>query len=198
MKKLSFLLVLLLIAAPLCDAQKAPISEPIDYKVGARAGVAILPVIPTVGLIFSAFFRALELEDDEHLDYDFRPWTSLEAQYFFNKRISLGIDVGFYTSDYAIRKDETEEIVSEGQYMTLISVLPEFRFNYLPREKFCLYGTAAVGVMLLGGDNIIESAAFNFQLNPIGIEFGKRLYGFAELGAGLCFLGVRGGLGIRF
>ena len=198
MKKLSFLLVLLLIAAPLCDAQKAPISEPIDYKVGTRVGVAPLPLIPTVGLMFSAFFRSFELEEDEHLAYNYSPWTSLEAQYFFNKRVSLGVDIGFYTSDYAIKKDGTEEIVRKGKYMTLISVLPEFRFNYLPREKFCLYGTAAVGVMLLGGDNIIESTAFNFQLNPIGIEFGKRLYGFAELGAGLCFLGVRGGLGIRF
>ncbi len=198
MKKLSFLLALLLIAAPLCNAQKAQKSEPLDYKVGARAGVAPLPLVPTAALMFSVFFRAFELEEDEHLDYNYRPWTSLEAQYFFNKRISLGIDIGFYTSNYAIKKDGTEEIVREGKYMTLLSILPEFRLNYLPREKFCLYGTAAVGVMLLGGDNIIESSTFNFQLNPIGIEFGKRLYGFAELGAGLNFLGARGGLGIRF
>ena len=40
--------------------------------------------------------------------------------------------------------------------------------------------------------------AHGFQLTPIGVSYGNRFFGFAELGMGWMFYPARAGIGIRF
>ena len=37
-----------------------------------------------------------------------------------------------------------------------------------------------------------------FQLNPVGIEIGRKVFGFCELGIGFMYTGAMAGVGFRF
>ena len=47
----------------------------------------------------------------------------------------------------------------------------------------------------VGGD---FSVVPDIQLNPIGVEFGRRFFGMAEMGVGVNYFGGRLGIGYRF
>ena len=49
-----------------------------------------------------------------------------------------------------------------------------------------------------GFDNMEENVRFDVQFTPLGIEYGRKLFGFAEAGLGTAFSWVRGGIGYRF
>src|SRR5690606_34113805 len=92
--------------------------------------------------------------------------------------------------DYTLTKEnETDRY---GQRRTsLFSALATGQFIYLNREKVQLYGELGVGITHYSGyatvgdnRNDYEGTALGFQLNPIGVRFGKRYGGFVELGAG--------------
>ena len=93
-----------------------------------------------------------------------------------------------------------------------LTVMPQARFYYLNRPAVRLYGYLGVGAVKYFGydglkgswrddygvhfeDGTFEAAA---QFAPIGVEVGRRWFGFAELGYGTLFSGVRAGVGYRF
>ena len=89
--------------------------------------------------------------------------------------------------------------------------MPQVRFNYLNRPKFRLYGAASLGFITYFGnypdtgnsyaeiygasDNSVE---FAWQLSPLGCEYGKNVFYFAELGIGYLYTIARIGIGYRF
>ena len=212
MKKLTALLLALALALP-CAARSgdgfvpeaeasapsaaAPAPAPATTTFTNRVGAAWFPTVPSLAFIFVAIVQGLALEDDEQIKYSFSPVMSLEGLYSFNSRISAGVDVGYFTSSYVITKKETNEFVKKGSYIDLLTVMPEFRYNYLDREKVKLYGSVEAGVMMvLSGDFQVN---FSAQLNPIGVEFGDtNFFGFTELGLGMNYFGARAGIGYRF
>ena len=87
------------------------------------------------------------------------------------------------------------------------SVLPVVRFTYLNADFFRMYSGLGLGLsMFTGFDN--ERAAYAgiggaqlqvaFQAVPVGFQFGRDLYGFAEVSLGTINLGMRAGIGYRF
>ena len=69
--------------------------------------------------------------------------------------------------------------------------------NWLTREKVRLYSGIGYGTM--GG--YVDSdgrPSHGLQITPIGVAYGKRLFGFAELGTGWMFCPARAGIGFRF
>ena len=87
-----------------------------------------------------------------------------------------------------------------GSYVGfMIHAVPNARFNWLNREKVRMYSTIGLGFMT-GKD--AESSEFlilpSAQINPVGIEVGRKLFGFCELGAGTLFTGAMAGIGYRF
>lgn len=69
--------------------------------------------------------------------------------------------------------------------------------NWFTRERINLYSGIGYGTL---GDYVDGDGrpSHGFQITPIGISYGKRLFGFAELGTGWMFCPARAGIGFRF
>lgn len=79
-----------------------------------------------------------------------------------------------------------------------VHIMPQARFNWLRREYVRMYSSIGLGV-LTGYDlekdfGILPSG----QLVPVGIEAGRKVFGFCELGIGFMYTGVNAGIGFRF
>ena len=62
-----------------------------------------------------------------------------------------------------------------------------------------MYGSLSVGVAkYFGYDELDGSLRGAFQFSPLGMEFGRWLYGFVETGIGNGYSGIRAGIGYRF
>ena len=73
------------------------------------------------------------------------------------------------------------------------NIMEMAQFTFLNKEDVRLYAAAGLGLTLFDG-TIIPAAQFTF----FGISFGKKVFGFAELGNGTEYLLVHGGIGYRF
>ena len=90
------------------------------------------------------------------------------------------------------RKDAyTGEKVENLSYYCL-SVMPSVRFNWFYREKVQLYSTISVGI-ITDFDEVYPWG----DLTLIGCSFGRKFFGFAEVGMGTAGW-LRGGIGYRF
>lgn len=67
------------------------------------------------------------------------------------------------------------------------------RFNYFNRKYVHLYSSVGAGFLLYDWRVVPQ-----IQLVPVGVSFGGKLFGFAELGAGSLFLGGNIGIGYKF
>jgi hypothetical protein len=75
--------------------------------------------------------------------------------------------------------------------------MPTARFKYVSRDAFSMYGSAGLGVMV----GLSEKEVYcypTFQLVPLGLTFGRKVYGFAEFGLGTLYIGANIGAGFRF
>lgn len=119
---------------------------------------------------------------------------SLSYAYHSRRWLQCGATVNFALLTNPTRYVEDNTIKSrETGFM--VSVMPTFRFVYLYREKVQLYSTVSVG--LAGGSSGMMLPWADFTL--IGCTFGRKLFGFVELGSltgtGGC---GRVGIGYRF
>lgn len=119
---------------------------------------------------------------------------SLSYAYHSRRWLQCGATVNFALLTNPTRYVEDNTLKSrETSFM--VSVMPTFRFVYLYREKVQLYSTVSVG--LAGGSSGMMLPWADFTL--IGCTFGRKLFGFVELGSltgtGGC---GRVGIGYRF
>lgn len=79
----------------------------------------------------------------------------------------------------------------------ILYIVPQARFNWVRRDWVRMYSTVGLGVLagITEGDFTVLPAA---QLTPVGIEVGRRLFGFCEIGAGMLYFGGQAGIGFRF
>lgn len=79
----------------------------------------------------------------------------------------------------------------------VIHTMATARFKWVSREIVRMYSSIGLGLISAYG----EGEAYIFpgvQFCPIGIEVGKDIFGFCEIGAGTTFLGAMAGIGFRF
>ena len=172
-------------------------SEQPDQKWTYRASAAYYPTVPFVALPWWAIGVGLSADKDagETSKVDFPPYVSLDGIYSFNTRWSLGLSVGYCgLTAHVYNADGTEK--GDPSSLVLIPVTAVGRYNYLYRPKVKLYGSLEGGVIFCpdADSDVLPDA----QLNPIGVEFGRKVFGLVELGIGLNYTGVRAGLGWRF
>ena len=90
------------------------------------------------------------------------------------------------------RKDAyTGQKLENLSYYSL-SVMPSVRFNWFYREKVQLYSTVSVGI-ITDFDEVYPWG----DLTLFGCSFGRKFFGFAEVGMGTAGW-LRGGIGYRF
>ena len=90
------------------------------------------------------------------------------------------------------RRDLESDKIVERMNCHAVSLMPTCRFTYLNRERVQLYSAVSTGVIVGTGWAFPWMDATLF-----GCSFGKKVFGFAELGTGLGGWG-RVGIGYRF
>ena len=90
---------------------------------------------------------------------------------------------------------------------TAVYLLPNVRFTYVRSDVFNMYSGVGLGLGVLSGFSAEKSAFAGiggadiqpaFQAVPVGIQFGRKIYGIAEVSMGTMNLGLRAGIGCRF
>lgn len=201
MKKLITIVLLAALALP-AAAQELVLTEeqaqPQEQKWTVRGSAGYYPTIPTVALPFIAIAVGLANNNNEtdKTDITFPPFSQVEVLYSFNHRWSAGLGIG-YSGFEMITKDKTTGDVKNRAYFTLLPVTAIGRCNYLNRPAVKLYGSLEAGVFFPIDDGEFQIVP-NLQLNPIGVEFGRKLFGMVELGIGMNYVPLRVGLGYRF
>ena len=107
-------------------------------------------------------------------------------------------------------KDDSKVARETGVALTL---LPMAKFYYFRRPVIMLYGRAGMGFGKYinfsslqysyrdsnGARHFVdESFKFEAQFVPFGIEVGKKVFWYAELGVGTVYIGGQTGIGYRF
>lgn len=80
---------------------------------------------------------------------------------------------------------------------SVLSLMHTWRFTYVNRPVFRMYSSIGLGIAMTYDPRPDEILPI-FQLAPLGISVGKRLYGFGEIGLGAEYIGGRAGIGYRF
>lgn len=106
---------------------------------------------------------------------------------------------------YQNTSNPSDRFMVKNSYKFIL-IQGQFRFDYLQRERFRLYGKAGVGLMSIfynreenRNHNHSQSTAFGptFDINPIGLEFGKNIGGYLEVGVGVQGF-IQGGMFFKF
>ena len=119
-------------------------------------------------------------------------WGPIGAEYYYH--LSPGVSVGG-VAVYAGCKAEDKDTGKKDFSETYITLMPSVKFNWLRKKGFGMYSALSAGVMF-ASISVEESAksnpknkdetitSFMFQATALGIEFGGKLRGFAEVGLG--------------
>ena len=90
-------------------------------------------------------------------------------------------------------------------------LVPQAKFVFLNRPWVRLYGKFGIGVVKYFGFDMRNKKSFNFdvvysdnsfnagfQWVPLGIEVGRKFFGYAEAGVGTLYRGISAGVGYKF
>ena len=115
---------------------------------------------------------------------NFRKWFTLSIGFAAN---GIWKDVYSSQTDVKLRREN-------GWTAT---VLPQARFNWVRKDAVKVYSSVGAGVRAGSFDDRGDILLAG-QLVPIGINVGKRVFGFAEVGLGTVYIGGMFGVGYRF
>lgn len=198
MKRTAFILSLLLLIPGVMSAQR---KEAPAYKHEWRFGLSGIPAIDA--LMHGRYHdHGPTLVNIDHVYEDYggarRMLGLISAEYSMSRSRRFTFAVGGYlnsvwncVNDYAGRRTGTELGLS-------LHVIPTARYKYVDKPAFSAYGSIGLGAIV----GVYEDGELfglpTFQIVPIGITFGRKVYGFAEYGAGFTYLGGSVGIGYRF
>jgi len=185
MKKILMSAAVCLLAATATLAQ----NEDLKHEIGVSYGAGVTLIGDGIGNgIGSGLIDAMtgyEWDNDKQ-------FGTLGIQYYYhldNPRVAVGAIVTYarYGEDIVRKDDHSKAGDRNRQYFTL---MPSIKYYWVNNNHFGLYSKAAVGPMLLtakeDSDHSYSESKFYFmaQVSLLGLEFGSKLRGFAELGAG--------------
>lgn len=129
------------------------------------------------------------------------PALTAQYQYRFNKWFWLGGMVSYQGTYFQRNNSFTEEKIGISRKHS-ITIMPAVRFSWVNKKIVTLYSGVALGVSFMFSLN--EPGNYSqfqpyiaFQITGVGVEVGKKWYGFAEVGAGFKGI-VCAGFGFRF
>jgi hypothetical protein len=116
---------------------------------------------------------------------------SLSYTYQDRRWLQYGGKIVFGASTRWLKSAHTGEKIDNLSYYGL-SVMPSVRFNWFYRDAVQLYSTISVGV-ITDFDEVYPWG----DLTLVGCSFGRKFFGFAEVGMGMAGW-LRAGVGYRF
>jgi hypothetical protein len=201
--------------------------QPVKEKWDVRINVAASP-IHAANMFVDGLGWSYEIVGDYMVDdFRTDMMSRLYSDYYGPTRtlgaIGIGVDyavsnwfsasldfaaASFWRSRYSAVNDS--QVGSDSG--TAFYLLPRAKFMYMNRRKVRLYGSFGIGAVLYGGFDtlnyrVMDSDGVHFvnnsfracaQFSPIGVEFGRKLFGFAEIGAGTLYVGMQAGIGYKF
>lgn len=200
MNKQLTMALLLLVFLPLgASAQKDP---DIPFRHEWRFGVAGFPLMES--FMFSGWGHDINPTPADDLDNIYSDYSGatralglLSAEYSINYRKHFTFSIGGYFTGLWYNTYDYKDVRKKTEVGFNLSILPTVRFKYVNREFFSMYGSVAAGLAMGYIDK--EFYAFpTFQVVPLGFTAGRKIYGFAEVGAGLLYIGGNIGVGYRF
>ncbi len=170
------LLFLILVLTPVAISAQDKVEKPIEFNISYGGPQAMLGWVGGAHTTFSAM---------------------LEVKYTPIKWVSIGVVGGLRDKS----RGDSLGLVEEGEPETGKSydanLMLNVYGNWLTRKHLRLYSGVGYGTM--GG--YVDSdyrPSHGFQFIPIGVSYGRTVYGFVELGMGWMYCPARGGIGIRF
>lgn len=127
------------------------------------------------------------------------------------KWMSVGLDIN--VTPIWHDKFHKNDIKAYRETGTALTFLPMAKFYYFRRPSVMLYGRAGIGFGKYinysrlkydyrddNGRRIFVDKSFKpeIQLVPFGIELGKKVFWYAEIGFGTVYIGGQTGIGYRF
>lgn len=206
MKRLFATALLAILFGQICLAEEdnCKKEQKLPFKYEVKLGYSGIPVVdilayrnkrfgaiynsPQLSDLYKDYYGASRLTGNFSLEFDIncKKWFSM----------SFMASVDFCTK--AIYDGYSNE-KSGALTWANVCVVPMARFTYLNRKYVRLYSAAGLGVQFLGIGKISEHHVLPcFQTTPIGVNFGNRVYGLAELGLGMVYCGAKIGIGYRF
>ena len=79
-----------------------------------------------------------------------------------------------------------------------ITIMPEIKLMYCNTPTVRVYSSLGLGVGFYPGFEKASPLMTENQFNPLGLEVGRKFYGFGEIGVGTMYCGGRIGIGYRF
>ena len=116
---------------------------------------------------------------------------SLSYTYHDRKWLQYGGQVVFGASTRSRKDAQTGNKIENKNYYVL-SVMPTVRFNWFYRERVQMYSSVSLGLCTDFEDLYVWG-----DMTLFGCSFGRKVFGFVELGGGMSGW-VRGGIGVRF
>ena len=216
MKKLLSILIALALVAPFAsakyDPEKASKGDDTD-RWEITAGVSALNYFNMLLYILPAAFT--NTPDDGRENSPEFAWPgsfTIQPRFNINRWFSLGCEFSLeYWSSHSyktedIKDPDTGEVTGQKKTyrgspsMLVLAAMPTAHFKYMSRPKCTLYGEAQFGAAYYefnhSGDP--SDLIISFQAIPLGVTFGRDLYGFAEVGVGTQWMGGHIGIGYRF
>ena len=137
-------------------------------------------------------FREQMLDAETYLtDRRFVGTYSLSYTYHSRRWFQYGGTVWFGAVTQSRRDNLTDRKIEQlNEFM--VGVMPTVRFVYMYRDNVQLYSSLSLGVVVGSGASFLWADATLF-----GCSFGRKLFGFAEIGTGIGGWG-RVGIGYRF
>lgn len=128
------------------------------------------------------------------------PVLSLDYRYSLARRVSLGADLSA-TRVWGQGYNLVSGTEAAKKEITAFYLIPRFRYDYLVSRNWRLFGHVGLGAGWWTGREDMEKISkvvFAGELVPIGVTFGRRFFGGAELVYGTVTFGVRASVGYRF
>ena len=132
---------------------------------------------------------------------------SLGYTYNFTRVISLQANL-FYEAGWIDRYSRETRLKVAESFDSYLSAMASFRVNWFNRPAVRMYSYFGLGLSYnhtyndpiegLGQGQRFNAVKVAFQFTPIGVMYGGRFFGFAEIGAGHYFCGLALGAGYRF
>ena len=186
MKKILVTVAVALMAAMGVNAQNEELRHEVSVAYG---GPSLSHLGSGIGEGLGLIFTNAEYDDGKELN-------PISAEYFYhcnNPRLAVGGIVAFskWDSDVLRRSNHNDKLGERNR--SYFSIMPGVKWYWVNKKSFGFYSKAAAGVMFvfcksedyeLNKSTTENGTAFMIQCSPIGVEFGGKFRGFAEIGIG--------------
>lgn len=165
------------------------------HKHEMRLGWSGVPTVPLFSTINHDVSFSNNLDDlFNNYSGDKYCTGNITAEYSYVINRTVTFSVGLSYSGIFYKEYNPYGVLVGNRSEALLALMPQCRVYWFRKPVCNMYSGFSLGIALFDGElGVIP------QINPVGIELGRKVYGFGEVyGFGLHYLGGAIGVGYRF